>query len=164
MVESYFVIEDPDNAKRQSRWLLRITLGRRKLLDKGLTVQDVAAKIQENYSQDMAVIFSDNNADEQVIRIRMYRDEKGEDDEDIEVFSSSLGIIRYANIFQEDVMLKQMVNLDKRDSFSSVIVQEPAQLMSQLGECPWGNSPSCAEGLPATARLLGKLFSLVVFS
>ena len=94
MVESYWIIPDSTDiaADRQSRWLLRITLSRRKLLDKGLTIQDVAAKIKENYSQDMAVIFSDSNADEQVIRIRMVRDDKGEEDDDIE----------------EDVMLKQM--------------------------------------------------------
>lgn len=94
MVESYWIIPDAAgiDANKQSRWLLRITLGRRKLLDKGLTVQDVAAKIKENYPNDMAVIFSDNNADEQVIRIRMVRDDKGEDDDDIE----------------EDIMLKQM--------------------------------------------------------
>ena len=94
MVESYWIIPDEAGveAHRQSRWLLRIILGRRKLLDKGLTVQDVAAKIRENYAHDMAVIFSDNNADEQVIRIRMIRDDKGEEDDDIE----------------EDLMLKQM--------------------------------------------------------
>ena len=94
MVESYWIIPDASaiDAIRQSKWLLRITLGRRKLLDKNLSVQAVAAKIKENYSQDMAVIFSDDNADELVIRIRMIRDDKGEDDDDIE----------------EDVMLKQM--------------------------------------------------------
>ena len=40
MVESYFILPE-DNAEDpnlQSQWLLRITLGRRKLLDKGLTV------------------------------------------------------------------------------------------------------------------------------
>jgi DNA-directed RNA polymerase II subunit RPB1 len=94
MVESYWIIPDESGVEpaRQSRWLLRITLGRRKLLDKGLTVQDVASKIKEEYSSDLAVIFSDNNADEQVIRIRMIRDEKADEDEDVE----------------EDVMLKQM--------------------------------------------------------
>ena len=94
MVESYWIIPDASaiDASRQSKWLLRITLGRRKLLDKSLSVQAVAAKIKENYSQDMAVIFSDDNADELVIRIRMIRDDKGEEDDDIE----------------EDVMLKQM--------------------------------------------------------
>ena len=82
MVESYWILPDEAGveAERQSRWLLRIVLGRRRLLDKGLTVQDVAARIKEIYSEDMAVMVSDNNADEQVIRVRMIRKEK-EDDE-----------------------------------------------------------------------------------
>ena len=95
MVESYFILPDEggDDPHKQSRWLLRFTLGRRKLLDKGLTVQDVAMKIKENYSKDLAVVFSDNNADEQVIRVRMVQDQsKGEEDEDLE----------------EDLMLKRL--------------------------------------------------------
>jgi len=95
MVESYFILPggDVEDQFRQSRWLLRITLGRRALLDKGLTVQDVAAKIKENYAKDLAVIFSDDNADEQVVRIRMIQDQgKGEEDDDVE----------------EDTMLKRL--------------------------------------------------------
>ncbi|MCJ1423927.1 DNA-directed RNA polymerase II subunit RPB1 [Sticta canariensis] len=97
MVDSYFILPeaDVDDQYRQSRWLLRIILGRRSLLDKGLTVQDVAAKIKENYAKDLAVIFSDDNADEQVIRIRMIQEHtKGEDDEDLE----------------EDLLLKRLEN------------------------------------------------------
>ena len=95
MVDSYFILPeaDVDDQFRQSRWLLRIILGRRSLLDKGLTVQDVAAKIKENYAKDLAVIFSDDNADEQVVRIRMIQDHsKGDEDEDLE----------------EDLMLKRL--------------------------------------------------------
>ena len=96
MVSSYFIVPDEqdEDAGRQSRWMLRITLGRRKLLDKGLTVQDVANKIKENYTKDLAVIFSDNNADEQVIRIRMIQEatKGGEEDEELE----------------EDLMLKRL--------------------------------------------------------
>ncbi len=95
MVESYFIIpeDNADDPNRQSKWLLRIVLGRRKLLDKGLTVSDVASKIKENYSKDLAVIFSDNNADEQVIRIRMIQEQsKDDDDDDLE----------------EDLMLKRL--------------------------------------------------------
>ncbi|KAJ5725353.1 DNA-directed RNA polymerase II subunit RPB1 [Penicillium malachiteum] len=85
MVESYFIIpEDSENPDLQSKWLLRIVLSRSKLLDKGLTVQEVATKIKQAYPIDIAVIFSDNNADEQVIRIRQINDSKDEDDEDIE--------------------------------------------------------------------------------
>ena len=95
MVESYFILPggEVEDRFRQSRWLLRIILGRRSLLDKGLTVQDVAAKIKENYAKDLAVIFSDDNADEQVVRIRMIQDYgKGEEDDDLE----------------EDLMLKRL--------------------------------------------------------
>lgn len=87
MVESYFIIPEDvaDDSSRQSKWLLRIILSRPKLLDKGLTVQEVATKIKEAYPRDIAVIFSDENADEQVIRIRQIQDYKDdEDDDDIE--------------------------------------------------------------------------------
>ncbi|KAI9756566.1 MAG: DNA-directed RNA polymerase II subunit RPB1 [Lichina confinis] len=78
-LESYFIIpedniEDPD---LQSPWMLRIKLARRKMLDKGLTVADVAAKVKETYQGDVAMVFSDNNADEQVIRLRMMGNTKG---------------------------------------------------------------------------------------
>jgi DNA-directed RNA polymerase II subunit RPB1 len=95
MVESYFIIpEDSHDApENQSRWLLRLILDRQKMLDKGLKVDDVAIKIKENYPKDLAVIFSDNNAEEQVIRIRMMKqsDNKYEDDE-----------------IEEDIMLKRL--------------------------------------------------------
>ncbi|KAJ5614542.1 hypothetical protein N7528_008196 [Penicillium herquei] len=86
MVESYFIIPEDvgENPDLQSKWLLRIVLSRPKLLDKGLTVQEVATKIKQAYPNDIAVIFSDNNADEQVIRIRQINDSKDDDDEDIE--------------------------------------------------------------------------------
>ncbi|KAJ6145346.1 hypothetical protein N7470_009241 [Penicillium chermesinum] len=86
MVESYFIIPEDvgDDIANQSKWLLRIVLSRPKLLDKGLTVQEVAGKIKEAYPRDIAVIFSDNNADEQVIRIRQIQDTKDDDDDDVE--------------------------------------------------------------------------------
>ena len=86
MVESYFIIPEDvgDDAASQSKWLLRIMLSRPSLLDKGLTVQDVATRIKQAYPRDIAVIFSDNNADEQVIRIRQVQDYKDDDDEDVE--------------------------------------------------------------------------------
>ena len=98
MVESYFILPggDVEDRFRQSRWLLRIILNRRALLDKGLTVQDVAARIKEDYSTDLAVIFSDDNADEQVIRLRLVQDHaKGDEDDDVE----------------EDIMLKRLEDL-----------------------------------------------------
>ena len=92
MVESYFIIpeDSQESLDSQSKWLLRLVLGRRQLLDKGLTVTDVAHRIKEVYGQDVAVVFSDDNADEQVVRVRMCTnlgekgDERGEEDKEEE--------------------------------------------------------------------------------
>ena len=88
MVESYFIIpEDNENPDAQSKWMLRFVLGRRQLLDKGLTVTNVADKIRETYPKDVAVIFSDDNSDDMVVRVRMTNqadkeEEMGESSED----------------------------------------------------------------------------------
>ncbi|KAM7206744.1 hypothetical protein V8F33_000387 [Rhypophila sp. PSN 637] len=97
MVESYFLIDNSSNESvdNQSRWLLRITLDRQKMLDKDLRVEDVARTIKDIYKKDIAVVFSDNNAEELVIRIRVIRqdDDKDEDGN---------------NIIEDDVMLKRL--------------------------------------------------------
>ena len=86
MVESYFIIPEESAAEieAQSKWLLRITLSRAKLLDKGLNIQDVATRIKEKFRRDVQIIFSDINADDQVIRVRMVRDYGKEEEEDRE--------------------------------------------------------------------------------
>ncbi|KAI0007643.1 beta and beta-prime subunits of DNA dependent RNA-polymerase [Xylariaceae sp. FL0662B] len=95
-VEAYYMIPDDSHAPidRQSRWLLRFVLDRQKMLDKGLTVEDVTARLQEDYSNDLAVICSDNNADHQIIRIRAMPEDKDDTDKAIE----------------DDVMLKRLAD------------------------------------------------------
>ena len=97
MVESYFLIPDSesDSIESQSRWILRITLDRQKMLDKGLRVEDVANRIKDEYKKDIAVIFSDNNAEEMVIRIRVIRQEDDKDEDG-------------NKIIEDDVMLKRL--------------------------------------------------------
>jgi DNA-directed RNA polymerase II subunit RPB1 len=97
MVESYFLIPDDaqDTIDQQSRWLLRITLDRQKLLDKEIKIDDVAQRIKEEYSPDLAVIYSDNNADEQVIRIRTIRQDDSKDEQ-------------VPGAYEDDVMLKRL--------------------------------------------------------
>ena len=86
MVESYFVFgEGEENLEQQSKWLLRIVLDRKKLLDRDITISEVANTIKEEFKPNLAVIFSDENADEQIIRVRFIWDhnlEKNEEDED----------------------------------------------------------------------------------
>ncbi|KAK0630036.1 hypothetical protein B0T17DRAFT_589651 [Bombardia bombarda] len=98
MVESYFLIPDStdqDSLENQSRWLLRITLDRQKMLDKELRVEDVAHRIKDIYKKDIAVVFSDNNAEEMVIRVRVIRQDEDKDDDG-------------NKIIEDDVMLKRL--------------------------------------------------------
>ena len=86
MIEAYFLIPDENqpSVDEQSRWVLRITLDRQKLLDKEIKIEDVAARIMEEYPHDATVIFSDNNADEQVLRIRLIQKHDKDEEEGTE--------------------------------------------------------------------------------
>ena len=95
IVEAFYFMPDAsieENLHRQSKWVLRIIIDRKKMVDKGLRIQDIASKITETYAQDLFVMFSDNNSEELVIRCRLLLDrDKGEVDDDLE----------------EDIMLKR---------------------------------------------------------
>lgn len=97
IVESYFLIPDEhhDTPDHQSRWLLRLTLDRQKMLDKELRVEDVAHRIKELYKSDLAVVFSDNNAEEMVIRIRVIKQDDDKNDDG-------------SRTIEDDVMLKRL--------------------------------------------------------
>lgn len=83
MVESYFIVPEEDEViESQSKWLLRIILDRKKLLDKNISINEVAGKIKAEFAPNLAVIFSDENADEQVMRVRFIWDGNLKQDED----------------------------------------------------------------------------------
>ena len=65
--------EMPDEAmdtNRLSPWLLRIVLDRAMLLDKKLSVADVAERINNEFEDELSCIFNDDNALQQVLRVR----------------------------------------------------------------------------------------------
>ncbi|GAB7355155.1 hypothetical protein MBLNU459_g5725t2 [Dothideomycetes sp. NU459] len=108
MVESYFIIPE-DNAESPdmySKWLLRIVLGRRQLLDKGLAVSDVAARIKQEFNNELAIIFSDDNADEQVIRIRPSLNVIADKDDDSEGLEADLVIQRLQEHLLDNITLR----------------------------------------------------------
>ncbi|CAN3474396.1 DNA-directed RNA polymerase II subunit RPB1 [Diutina catenulata] len=83
-VEAYFAIPDEkveESIDKQSPWLLRLELDRAKMLDKQLTMSQVAEKISENFGEDLFVIWSDDTADKLIIRCRVVRDPKSLDDD-----------------------------------------------------------------------------------
>ncbi|KAF2148296.1 putative DNA-dependent RNA polymerase II largest subunit [Myriangium duriaei CBS 260.36] len=115
MVESYFIIpdEDAESPENYSRWLLRIVLGRRQLLDKGLTVSDVAATIKREYRSEMSIIFSDDNADEQVIRIRPSLNVLEDKDEETQALEPDLVLQRLQEHLLEHTTLRGVPGVDR---------------------------------------------------
>ena len=67
--------EDFDPSK-MSPWVLRIELNRELIADKKLRMDEIAARITEDYQNDIHVIYSDDNAEKLVLRIRIVVDEE----------------------------------------------------------------------------------------
>lgn len=71
-VDQYYVLgfdEEVDPA-RITPWVLRIVLNREMMLDKSLTLKKIAEKISLNYEDFLYCIFTDDNADVLVLRVR----------------------------------------------------------------------------------------------
>ncbi|CAN0918886.1 DNA-directed RNA polymerase II subunit RPB1 [Linum grandiflorum] len=86
-VRSYYEMPDEEVAPEKiSPWLLRIELNREMMVDKKLNMADIAAKINQEFDDDLTCIFNDDNAEKLILRIRIMSDEapKGELDSSAE--------------------------------------------------------------------------------
>ena len=76
-VNAYYELPDDNDVdpKRLSPWLLRIELDRARLLDKQLSMAEVASRIMEEFDRDLQVLANDDNSEHLVIRCRIVNDE-----------------------------------------------------------------------------------------
>jgi DNA-directed RNA polymerase II subunit RPB1 len=71
-VRSYYEMPDEDiDLDKISPWLLRIELDREMMVDKKLSMADIAEKINREFEDDLSCIFSDDNADKLILRLRI---------------------------------------------------------------------------------------------
>ncbi|KAI1298257.1 DNA-directed RNA polymerase II largest subunit [Xylaria venustula] len=126
MVESYFLIPDESGPpiEKQSRWLLRIVLDRQKMLDKGLTIDDVVLRLKQDYGSDLAIIPSDDNSPTQVIRVRPMPDDKDDGDKAIE---DDIMLKRLADHLLENLTLRGVTNVDRAFMNSTAKIVEDAE-------------------------------------
>ena len=70
-MRSYFELgdEEANNVNRMSPWLLRIELNREMMVDKKLSMSDVAEKITAEFGDELHCIFSDDNAEKLILRV-----------------------------------------------------------------------------------------------
>ena len=75
-VRSYYEMPDEDiDPDKISPWLLRIELNREMMVDKKLSMADIANKINREFDGDLSCIYSDDNADKLILRLRIINDE-----------------------------------------------------------------------------------------
>nr|GME00761.1 DNA-directed RNA polymerase II subunit 1 [Ipomoea batatas] len=80
-VKSYYEMPDEEiDPDKISPWLLRIELNREMMVDKKLSMADIAEKVNLEFDDDLTCIFNDDNAEKLILRIRIMNDEapKGE--------------------------------------------------------------------------------------
>lgn len=113
IVDSYWMTDDSmqHTINDQSRWLLRIVLDRQQMLDKGLEIDDVAERIRQDYPTDLAVVSSDSNAEEQIIRIRTIS--SGDKDAENAGFEDDVMLKRFEAHLLETLTLRGVPGIEK---------------------------------------------------
>ncbi|XP_040371173.1 DNA-directed RNA polymerase II subunit RPB1 isoform X1 [Rosa chinensis] len=75
-VQSYYEMPDEEvSAEKISPWLLRIEMNREMMVDKKLSMADIAEKINCEYSGKIQCIFNDDNSEKLILRIRLMNEE-----------------------------------------------------------------------------------------
>ncbi|XP_003371714.1 DNA-directed RNA polymerase II subunit RPB1 [Trichinella spiralis] len=72
-VSIFYEILPPLDLEEISPWVLRIEVDQKRMTDKKMTMQSVAEKINQNFGDDLRVIYTDDNAERLVFRIRIAR-------------------------------------------------------------------------------------------
>ncbi|KAK7289789.1 hypothetical protein RIF29_03733 [Crotalaria pallida] len=80
-VKSYYEMPDEEVAlDKISPWLLRIELNREMMVDKRLSMANIAEKINLEFDDDLTCIFNDDNAEKLILRICIMNDEAPKED------------------------------------------------------------------------------------
>ena len=94
-VDAFYELPDEDtDPDTLSRWVLRFVFDRDLMLDKNLSMQAIGQRIEEEFGKDTHIIFTDDNAQELVLRLRLKNteldDQKTDDDDFLRVVESQL--------------------------------------------------------------------------
>ncbi|KFZ01643.1 hypothetical protein V501_09893 [Pseudogymnoascus sp. VKM F-4519 (FW-2642)] len=158
MVDSHYMVPDENSESHDSlsRWLLRIILDRQKMLDKGLNVDDVAVRIKEEYPKDLNVIFSDNNAEELVIRCRMITRMEGKY-EDGDNSEQDVSLKKLENHVLDSLTLRGVPGIDRAflNKETKLVETEDGALIASKDD------PKCQEWyLDTSGTALGAVLSV----
>ncbi|CAO1637933.1 unnamed protein product [Parajaminaea phylloscopi] len=118
-VESFFAVPDEEVERtldRQSPWMLRFILDRGQMLDKNLTMAEVAAELSGTFGDDIFVMHSEDNADQLVLRVRTVNNEPDKETPvDEETFLKQLAIQMLTSIDLKGIKGIKKVFITKTD-------------------------------------------------
>ncbi|CAI4228736.1 unnamed protein product [Auanema sp. JU1783] len=102
---------DPSQA---SPWLLRLELDRKRMTDKKLTMEQIADKIHQGFGDDLNVIYTDDNAEKLVFRIRLTnQDDKGAEEEQIDKMEDDVFLRCIESNMLSDLTLQGITSISK---------------------------------------------------
>ena len=78
MLDDCGAVEQPiPSAKRKSKWIIRMTMNREKMLDKNVGMDDIHFAINNTYKNEVSCLYSDYNDDNLVFRMRLQTSASG---------------------------------------------------------------------------------------
>ena len=82
---------DDNKCYNESPWTLRIVLNREEMMDRNIQMIDIQSKLYEKFGSSLSCIFSDDNADNLIMRLRIVNESiDADEDEDIIFLLKSL--------------------------------------------------------------------------
>ncbi|XP_074308455.1 DNA-directed RNA polymerase II subunit RPB1-like isoform X1 [Silene latifolia] len=114
LVRSYYEMPDEEvSPDKISPWLLRVELNREMMVDKKLSMADIAEKINQEFGDDLTCIFNDDNAEKLILRIRMMNDDTSKT-EMLDKFSDDDAFLKkVAGNMLTEMTLKGIVDINK---------------------------------------------------
>ena len=104
-------------------WLLRIELDRENLMDEGLTMMDLFTILQDFYEDVIQCMFSDDNSDNLVFRIRLKPDNSEDRDYITELTALEKNIMENIVIKGVKNINKSMMNKQEADRYNPELMQ-----------------------------------------
>ena len=113
LVEAYTSLLVGEDFTKHSPWVLRIVLDRRMLVDKNVTISTIVAKIKAELPNEMDICASDENAEEQVIRCRILRDQDEKQGKASEIETEDIFLQRTSAFILDDIPLSGVESISR---------------------------------------------------
>ena len=90
-IQTYLEFMEEEKYYNESPWTLRIVLNKEEMMDRNIQMLDIQAKLYEKFGNSLSCIFSDDNAESLIMRLRIINESNDNDeDEDIIFLLKSL--------------------------------------------------------------------------